>query len=419
METGIKDSGEAGGASALMPRAPGGRYQQKRELILGAAARRFNTQGVRGATLEDIARDVGMNLTSIRHYFRRKDDLVAEGFLRSIGAHAERMRPAIHVAGGREARVRALVKLYFGLRKEIREGSGPEVMIFGDMRSLTEEHGSQVWPRYTELFEIVRSVVADPAEVAADRQRANALAYVVCAQLFRSVFWLPSYPVDAFDWVEAKFADILLNGLAAPGRTFAAPAAPAEMTAPSPTSWESFLLAATGLINEQGYRGASVERIAAELNRTKGAFYHHVEGKGDLVAACFNRTLGLLQDAQNHAVASQTTGLAQAYAAVSTLVRRQQTPDGPLLRNSALMSLEMAQREPMQRQAAQVITRFADMATDAQLDGSGRLCDARIAGEMLMVTVNSAAQLKGWATGSSAENAVDLYVRPMFHGLFA
>ena len=30
-----------------------------------------------------------------------------------------------------------------------------------------------------------------------------------------------------------------------------------------------------------------------------------------------------------------------------------------------------------------------------------------------------AAQLKGWANGSNAENAVDLYVRPMFHGLFA
>lgn len=416
METGVRDNREA---AAHEPRASGGRYQQKRELILGAAARRFNTQGVRGATLDDIARDVGMNLTSLRHYFRRKDDLVAEGFLRSIGAHAERMRPAIHVTGGREARVRALVKLYFGLRREIREGSGPEVMIFGDMRSLSEEHGSQVWPRYTELFGIVRSVVADTAEMAADRRRANALAYLLCSQLFRSVFWLPFYPVDQFAWVEDKFADILLNGLAAPGMTFAAPAPPAEVTAPSPTSWESFLLAATGLINEQGYRGASVEAIARKLNRTKGSFYHHLDGKGDLLAACFNRTLGLLQDAQRTALATETRGMNQAYAAAYALVRRQQTAAGPLLRSSALMSVEPASRDRMMAELAQVVTRFSAMVTDGIIDGSARPCDARIAGEMIMVTVNSASQMPNWVKGVTPDNAFDLYARPLFHGLFS
>ena len=138
---------------AQAPRAPGGRFQQKRELILDASARRFNAQGVRGATLEDIARDVGMNLTSIRHYFRRKDDLVAEAFLRSIAVHVAHFEEALH-AGDREARVRLLVKRYFALRRSIREGKGAEVMIFGDLRSLPEEHAALVWPRYIELSKL-------------------------------------------------------------------------------------------------------------------------------------------------------------------------------------------------------------------------------------------------------------------------
>lgn len=91
----------------------------------------------------------------------------------------------------------------------------------------------------------------------------------------------------------------------------------------------------------------------------------------------------------------------------------------PTRHNRALMSVDTVQREPMERQMAQVVTRFTDMVTDSHLDGSGRLCDAHIAGEMLMGTVSSAAQLKGWATGSNADNAVDLYVGPMFQGLFA
>ena len=414
MDIDVDDEGETAGQ-----RMPGGRYQQKRELILGAAARRFNTQGVRGATLEDIARDVGMNLTSIRHYFRRKDDLVAEGFLRSIAVHAARIRPAVDVAGGREARVRALVKLYFGLRREIREGSGPEVMIFGDMRSLTREHGEIVWPKYTELFAIVRAIVADPTELAQDRQRANALAYIVCSQLFRSVFWLPSYPVDAFAWVEERFADILLNGLAACGAVFTAPKPPPEPAPPAPTSWESFLLAATALINEQGYRGASVDAIARKLGRTKGSFYHHLDGKGDLLTACFNRTLGLLQDAQRTARASEAQGLQQAYMAAAALVRRQQTAAGPLLRSSALMSVEPQPRDRMLHELAQVVTRFSSMVTDGIIDGSARPCDARIAGEMIMVTVNSASQMPNWVKGVTPDNAFDLYARPLFHGLYS
>jgi AcrR family transcriptional regulator len=404
--------------SADADRPQTARYAQKREQIIQTAARLFNTLGVRGATLEDIARDVGMNLTSIRHYFRRKEDLVSAAFQQSIAAHAERFERA-REGDDREARVRRLVREYFDMRRSIRAGDAPEVMIFGDMRSLNEQHAAEVWPRYVDLFRTVRTVVKSPTEPGEDRMVLSARAHFVMSQLIRSVFWLPAYPAESIDRVERMFTDILFNGLVAPGQAPCDAGPDEPQDPPRNSSWEGFLLAATRLINEQGYRGASVERIAAELNRTKGAFYHHVEGKGDLVVACFNRTLGLLQDAQNHAVANHTTGLAQAYAAVSTLVRRQQTPDGPLLRNSALMSLDMAQREPMQRQVAQVITRFADMATDAQLDGSGRLCDARIAGEMLMVTVNSAAQLKGWANGSSAENAVDLYVRPMFHGLFA
>jgi len=412
----IKTDPSDNASSADRPQSA--RYAQKRDQIVQTAARKFNVLGARGATLEDIARDVGMNLTSIRHYFRRKDDLVAAAFLHSIAAHGERFERA-RSETDREARVRRLVHEYFEMRRDIRTGVGAEVMIFGDIRSLNEQHAIDVWPRYVDLFRTVRTLLQSPDDSDEDRTRLSARAHIVMSQLIRSVFWLPYYPDASLDRVERMFVDILLNGLAAPGQSLREnqPEQPGEL--PRQSSWEGFLLAATRLINEQGYRGASVERIAAELNRTKGAFYHHIDGKGDLVVACFNRTLGLLKDAQAQAIMRESTGLAQAFAAVSSLVRQQQTPAGPLLRNSALMSVDPVTREPMQRQMAQVVTRFIDMLTDGHLDGSGRLCDARIAGEMVMVTVTSAAQLKGWAKGSDADNAVDLYVRPMFHGLFA
>jgi AcrR family transcriptional regulator len=400
-------------------RQPSQRFRAKREQILQTAARKFNALGVRGATLEDIAQDVGMNLTSIRHYFRKKDDLVAACFVRAIDVHIARIELS-KTAGNPEARVRDFIRRYFEFRKRVRSREEMDVIGFGDLRSLTEPHASQVWPKFVNLFRSVREIVADPSDLEKSRQRVNARAHLLISQLIRSVFWLPEYPDEELDRVEARFTDVLLNGVASP-------AAPllhrvielSEKAPPDKRSWESFLLAATRLINQQGYRGASVERIARQMNVTKGSFYHHIRAKDALVVACFARNHTLLQEAQRLAVAQEKRGLEQAFAAAAALVRRQQTPAGPLLRNSALTSVDPDTRKTMLRQMEQVVVRFTDMLSDGIIDGSVRPCDARIAGQMLMAMINSASELQAWVPDLTAETTVGLYVTPSFRGLFA
>ena len=63
-----------------------------------------------------------------------------------------------------------------------------------------------------------------------------------------------------------------------------------------------FLRAATETINDFGYHGASVDAIAARLNVTKGAFYHHISAKDDLVLSCFDRSFGAVRDTQKAAL---------------------------------------------------------------------------------------------------------------------
>ena len=75
------------------------------------------------------------------------------------------------------------------------------------------------------------------------------------------------------------------------GRRLGAKAAAGPGRKPVPAgASDAFLQAATFLINEQGYRGASVEKISARLNVTKGSFYHYNDNKDDLVANCFERS---------------------------------------------------------------------------------------------------------------------------------
>ena len=71
------------------------RSEKKRELILDAATRHFNRAGVRGATLTEIAANVGLVTNSVTYYYRKKEDLAAACLLRAIAV----MRDLIADAG--------------------------------------------------------------------------------------------------------------------------------------------------------------------------------------------------------------------------------------------------------------------------------------------------------------------------------
>ncbi|HWS76734.1 MAG TPA: helix-turn-helix domain-containing protein, partial [Quisquiliibacterium sp.] len=67
--------------------APGApRRGARRRAVLDAAARLFNRRGLRGATLAEVAADVGLATNSITYYFRRKEDLAVACLLEAIEA---------------------------------------------------------------------------------------------------------------------------------------------------------------------------------------------------------------------------------------------------------------------------------------------------------------------------------------------
>jgi AcrR family transcriptional regulator len=91
------------------------------------------------------------------------------------------------------------------------------------------------------------------------------------------------------------------------------------------------LLAATRLINRRGYRGASVDKISAELNVTKGSFYHHNEAKDDLVVACFDRTFEVMTRVQRVAMGLPGCQWTRLSSAAASLAEYQLSEHGPLL----------------------------------------------------------------------------------------
>jgi AcrR family transcriptional regulator len=217
--------------------------------------------------------------------------------------------------------------------------------------------------------------------------------------------------------------DILINGLGGTGSEWHPAALPldevVDRAGAEVSSAETFFIAATRLINERGYRGASVEKISARLNVTKGSFYHHNDAKDDLVVECFERSFETMRRIQR-AVALRSHDQWSNLATVATaLVNHQLSDRGPLLRTSALSALPLPMRDKMVERSNRVSDRFAASISDGIAEGSVRAVDPFIAAQMLTATLNAAAEIRWWIPDVLPENAATLYAKPMLMGIFS
>jgi AcrR family transcriptional regulator len=393
------------------------RYEQKRQAILDAAIRLFNQKGVKGTTLADVAQSVGLITNSITYYYRKKEDLATACLLRSIAVLDELIATAMR-EGTQEKRLRAILRLYFGKLAEGATGQ-PHLMSFSDMRALTSPHVGTVFETYNQMFRHLRSLFEDPS-LPLGRVERNARGHLLISVMHGARHWLDHYEPEDYGRVAERMGDILIGGLAGAGAAWnPAPLPRPAWPAADEVSPEAFLRSATILINEQGYRGASVEKISARLHVTKGSFYHHNDNKDDLVAACFERTFAVIRQVQRAAEAEGATGWDRLCSAVDELIRYQLSEQGPLLRISAFSALPETMRQDMKRTIDRQARRFGSFVVDGMTDGTIRPLDPDIAAHLVDSMINAAAELERWIHGVTSETAADLYARPLFVGLFA
>ncbi|HYE46837.1 MAG TPA: TetR/AcrR family transcriptional regulator [Caulobacter sp.] len=398
------------------------RFAARREAILSAATGILNRQGVKGMTLANVAAEVGLITTSVTYYFRRKEDLAAACFLRGVESFEGLVRESAKAPDAR-SRLDLFLELFFDLSRRIRRKETAPMVSFSEMRSLKEPHRSEVIGAYTDMFRQVRGFFDAPEFAGLSRAEANARSHLLLEQAFWTFTWLRRYDIEDYPRLRARMSDILTGGLATRSRSWTPPplgplSDDSEQAGGGDVSRATFLTAATRLINQKGYRGASVEDISAALNVTKGSFYHHNEDKDELVVACFQRTFAVLRAAQLAARdlrADQWTRLA---ATASALTEFQLSDEGPLLRGSAMGALPIEIRHEMSDRYTRVSDRFAGMVADGIAEGSIRPVDPLVAAHMLNALLNAATSLGAWVTGLERQEASRLFVRPLMLGLF-
>jgi AcrR family transcriptional regulator len=397
------------------------RYNKKKEAIIAAAVGILNRRGVRGMTLAAVAASVDLITTSVTYYFKKKEDLAVACFLRGIERFDALVSEALTEDEPR-ARLLRFLDAYLALHRRVREGDEAPIAIFSDIRALKEPYGQIVGDAYRPFFRKLRALFRGPGPDEIDGRMATARTHMLLEQIYWSTAWLPRYHIEDYGRVRDRMFDILANGLAPEGAAWA-PAKLADIATPVPDEQsdfrETFLTAATRLINQRGYRGASVEKIAAQLNVTKGSFYHHNDAKDDLVVACFERTFDVMRRAQSAALALPGNLWPKIAAAAAALAEYQLSAHGPLLRTSALAALPEDIRHTMVEQSNRVSARFAAMISDGIAEGSVRAVDPYIAAQMLNATLNGAADFVYVIRELTPDDLVELYAKPMLMGVFA
>lgn len=398
------------------------RFEEKRELILSAAALLFDERGVKGATFADIAGRVGLVPNSVTYYYRKKEDLAAACYLRATAVF-ERSAVAAAAAPTIEARVRDFLARQAGLLADIERGERAPLILFNELHALPEPHLGEVYAAYTALFRAVRRLLRGPATAALSRDELTTRAHLLISAAHWLRMWIGRNEPAQYERAAGRLADVVLSGIGGAAAPWRAAGAEIDWRLGDDAGGgtvEAFLRAATRLLNDQGYEGASIAKIAASLNLTKGAFYHHHDNKDDLIEACFERTFSVIRHALEGVEVEADAGRERLGRAVCALIRFQLGPDGPLLRVAATSAMpDESHRRHVRRTLEQLTERVVSIVVDGMADGSIAPLDAHVAAQHVIAGINATAEAGRWIPGVPAERAVQLYAQPLLRGLLA
>jgi len=394
-------------------RTPTRKYLDRQDEILRVASLILNRKGLKEMTLAAVADSFGLVSTGVAYYFRSKEDLAAACFRRAIAEHNRLILQAVE-QNSLEERLAQLVSGYFAMLAGIARGESDDIALFEDIRSLNDP---ALEADYVGMFRNLRRLLAGRGDHS-DRGRLNARTHYLVQQLIWARYWLAKYEPADYPRAAERMADILIRGVDAAHWPWAPQCLPtlSATLGDADDRREMFLRAATQLINEQGYRGASVERIVARLDVTKGSFYYRIDAKDDLIEVCYERTIAALRRAQQAAEALNCNGRERLVAALAHLIGHQLDGQAPLLRIPTASVPDSIRRKILVG-CDRIDVRFGSMLSDAIADGSVRTIDPQIASHMLTATAIAGAELPGWLPGGAGARTTEDFVRPAFEGL--
>ncbi|MGH7024644.1 MAG: TetR/AcrR family transcriptional regulator [Caulobacteraceae bacterium] len=370
-------------AADLIASEDRGDRDTRRDALLDAAAGEFNARGVSRASISRIAAAKGLTRAAVYYYVRDRSDLVFQAYGRSCEVMARDLEAA-EAAGGR-----ATDQIEAFVRRALDPERAPTAVL-GDLGYLRGAERADITAAHQANVDSLRGIVR--MGVAMDELR-PCDDEIIAQALIGMVAWIPL----SAEWVEGMDAghraraidalvDVLAHGEAAdPKWTFVPPVAIGAFFPPAPDPFdreqvaraklERLLRTASALFNRRGIDGASLDDVVRSLGATKGAFYHYLDNKTELVVRCQERA-NELYDA--FALASDRLGrtsLEKATIGLYLLVQAQASGLSPLVQLVGHAAFPPAARRAMLRRNRAVQQRYQQFGELSRVDGAMRPID--------------------------------------------
>ena len=371
----------------LMPSAKAGTAAadavSKEMRLLEAAAQEFNARGIAGASIARIARAMGLTRAAVYYYVKDRDALASLCYAQTCAV----MRTDLDIALKR--RGKGLDKLLVFLRFSLDPKRAP-VAALSELDYFTGRRRAEIAAAHARNVEalrgLIREGVADGSIRACDDE-------IVAQTIIGIITWIPL----SVDWVEGTdetfrartaeaFCDFIVNGQAAdPDYKFESPVDIASFFPEAPHAFdreantaakiEQMLMTASRLFNRRGIDGTSLDDVMAALGATKGALYHYLDNKTDLVARCHKRAYALYERFADAAEKYGRTGLERGLVGTWLNVQAHARELSPLIQMSGVGALPAAVKRDTTRRSRALQKRFRQFGVDGLADGSFRAFD--------------------------------------------
>lgn len=182
-----------------------------REDILKAAASAFSERGYATATLDDVARIVGIQKPSLYHHIRSKEELLVRIQERLMQDLWTDTRSAVAESANAIDRVKAIIEVYMKMNAEHPE----EVkVVVREFRALTGNNRECILQRRREYLAYVQSIVQDGIDTGEFRPvSARLTALAILGILTSAQDWYSNAGAQTHDEIADAFAGIVTEGL--------------------------------------------------------------------------------------------------------------------------------------------------------------------------------------------------------------
>ncbi len=367
----------------LQPSGATTRPTDQRALLTAAAAQEFNAHGIAGASIARIARAVGLTRAAVYYYVKDREDLAALCYTQTCASMRRDLDRARAAKGSGLDRLLTFLRLALDAERAPQAALSELEYFEGHVRREIEKaHAANV----ESLRALVREGMADKSIRACDDE-------IVAQTIIGTITWIPL----SVDWVEGTDAsyrirtidalcDVLTHGEAAdPKFEFVPPVAIEDFFPEPPKGFdrkaesdakiEHMLMIASRLFNRRGIDGTSLDDIMTAAGATKGALYHYLDNKMDLVVRCYRRAFTLYERFADASEQHGRTGLERSMIGTYLNVQAHASELSPLIQMVGASTLPARARREITQRARALQCRFSAFGRQGLKDGTFREID--------------------------------------------